>query len=169
MGLLEGLHWDEIIHGLQSQRAQLRLVTVRGPRNATILDDTYNASPDSVIAALNLLRDLDGRHIAVLGDMLELGTAEEISHRIVGRRAKEVVDILVTVGERGRIIGEEALLVGMNPAHVHILADNDEAITLLNKLVQKKDFILVKGSLGARMARIVAALSRNKDNVEKEQ
>lgn len=167
VALCEGLSWDEIIRGLQNHRAQLRLVTVRGPHNSTILDDTYNASPDSVIAALNLLRDLDGRHIAVLGDMLELGAAEETSHRLVGRRAKEVVDILVTVGERGRIIGEQALLVGMPANRVHILATNEEAIVLLNKLAQQGDFILVKGSLGARMARIVAALSRNKYNVEK--
>jgi UDP-N-acetylmuramoyl-tripeptide--D-alanyl-D-alanine ligase len=164
VGLLAGLSWEEIIHGLQSQRSQLRLVTVRGPRNSTLLDDTYNASPDSVIAALNLLQELDGRHIAVLGDMLELGSAEEVSHRLVGRRAKEVVDILVTVGARGRIIGEEALNFGMAPQNVHIVPDNNAAIHLLNQLIQPKDFILVKGSLGARMDHIVAALSRTKDN-----
>jgi UDP-N-acetylmuramoyl-tripeptide--D-alanyl-D-alanine ligase len=166
VALNEGLRWDEIIQGLQSQRSQLRLVTVRGPRNSTILDDTYNASPDSVIAALNLLRDLDGRHIAVLGDMLELGSAEEASHRLVGRRAKEVVDVLVTVGERGRIIGEEALLAGMPAERVHSLSSTLKAVDVLSDLIQKDDFVLVKGSLGARMDRIVAALSRNKDNVE---
>lgn len=168
VGLCEGMSWDEIIRGLQNHRAQLRLVTVRGPRNATILDDTYNASPDSVIAALNLLRDLDGRHIAVLGDMLELGTAEEQSHRLVGRRAKEVVDLLITVGKRGRIIGEEALHIGMDPQKVHIFDSNEEAVKLLNDIARQGDFILVKGSLGARMGRIVAALSRTKYNVEKE-
>ncbi|MCA9981297.1 MAG: hypothetical protein KDD89_10695, partial [Anaerolineales bacterium] len=66
------------------------------------------------------------------------------------------------------IIGEEALLVGMNPQQVHILPTAEDAIALLSDLIQQEDFVLVKGSLGARMDRIVAALSRNKDNVEKE-
>jgi UDP-N-acetylmuramoyl-tripeptide--D-alanyl-D-alanine ligase len=126
------------------------------------LDDTYNASPDSVIAALNLLDELNGRKMAVLGDMLELGAAEEESHRLVGRRAKAVVDILVTVGERGRIIGEEALIDGMPAKQVFITKDIDEAIALLTDMIQEQDFILVKGSLGARMDRVVAGLSRMK-------
>ena len=69
---------------------------------ATLLDDTYNASPASSLAALNLLADLDvngGRRIAVLGDMLELGSYEETGHRLVGARAADVVDVLVAVGE----------------------------------------------------------------------
>ncbi|MCB0037988.1 MAG: hypothetical protein KDE51_28335, partial [Anaerolineales bacterium] len=143
-------------------QAQLRLVTTRGPHNSTVLDDTYNASPDSVIAALNLLHELNGRKVAVLGDMLELGAAEEESHRLVGRRAKAVADILVTVGERGRIIGEEALIDGMPAKQVFITQTTAEAIELLTEIIQEQDFILVKGSLGARMDRVVAGLSRMK-------
>ena len=143
----------------------MRLVTVRGPKESLIIDDTYNASPESVIAALNLLDDLDGRKIAVLGDMLELGSAEEEGHRKVGRRAMQVSDILVTVGERGKIIGQEAQDAGMmempNKA-LHILEDNDAAIELLQSTIESTDIVLVKGSLGARMDRIVANLSRRK-------
>ncbi|MCP4418936.1 MAG: UDP-N-acetylmuramoyl-tripeptide--D-alanyl-D-alanine ligase, partial [Chloroflexi bacterium] len=86
IGLVEGLTWGEIIRGLRNTAVQLRLVTVPGPINSLIIDDTYNANPDSVLAALNLMDDLDGRSVAVLGDMLELGYLEEMAHRQVGRR-----------------------------------------------------------------------------------
>ncbi|MBN1179046.1 MAG: UDP-N-acetylmuramoyl-tripeptide--D-alanyl-D-alanine ligase, partial [Anaerolineae bacterium] len=112
IGLVEGLTWQEIVEGLHAPSSQLRLVAVPGPRGATILDDTYNASPASTIAALNLLDELEGRKIAVLGDMLELGEQERAGHEKVGMRAIEVVDVLITVGERGRIIGETALRWG---------------------------------------------------------
>lgn len=164
-GLVCGMEWDEIIRGLQKTQAQLRLVTTRGPRNSTIFDDTYNASPDSVIAALNLLAEMDGKKIAVLGDMLELGSAEEVSHRLVGQRASMVVDHLVTIGTLGRIIGEAALAGGMRPSQVYIAADVHEAVEHLEKVIEPKDFVLVKGSLGARLDRVVAALSRTKGAV----
>ncbi|MFQ5421222.1 MAG: glutamate ligase domain-containing protein, partial [Anaerolineae bacterium] len=105
VGLVDSLSWEEIIAGLAQTTAQLRLVAVPGPQGSIIIDDTYNASPDSVMAALNLLKDLDGRRLAVLGDMLELGHMEEQSHRLVGRRAADVADLLIAVGERGRWIG----------------------------------------------------------------
>ena len=86
VGLACGMEMSDIVRGLQNTQNQMRLVTVRGPQNSLIIDDTYNASPDSVIAALNLLGDIRGRKIAVLGDMLELGRAETEGHKRVGRR-----------------------------------------------------------------------------------
>jgi len=159
VGLVEGLTWQEIVEGLRSPSSQLRLVAVTGPRGSTILDDTYNASPASTIAALNLLDDLEGRKIAVLGDMLELGDYEREGHEKVGMRAIEVVDVLVTVGPRGRIIGETALRWGMPPDQVHILEDNEAVIRLLKDLVRPGDVILVKGSRAMRMEEIVNALA----------
>ncbi|NHZ72276.1 MAG: UDP-N-acetylmuramoyl-tripeptide--D-alanyl-D-alanine ligase [Aquificales bacterium] len=81
VGRATGLRWEEIVAGLASSRAQLRLVAVPGPNGSTLIDDTYNSSPDSAMAALNLLKDLHGRHVAVMGDMLELGYLEEEGHR----------------------------------------------------------------------------------------
>jgi UDP-N-acetylmuramoyl-tripeptide--D-alanyl-D-alanine ligase len=162
VGLVEGLSWQEIIEGLRSVEpsAQLRLYAVSGPQGATILDDTYNASPASTIAALNLLDELGGRRIAVLGDMLELGDYEEEGHGKVGMRALEVADVLVTVGRLGRIIGEVAVRWGMSPDKVHTFESNDEAIDLLERVVEGDDVILVKGSRAVKMEEIVNALSR---------
>lgn len=160
VGLIEGLTWEEIVAGLQDEEAQLRLVTERGPHGALLLDDTYNASPASVIAALNLLQDLQGRRIAVLGDMLELGAAEEESHRLVGRRARRVAHILITVGARGRLIAEEALAAGMPSQRLHALETAEEAISLLRDVIEEGDVVLVKGSRAVHLDRVVAALAQ---------
>jgi UDP-N-acetylmuramoyl-tripeptide--D-alanyl-D-alanine ligase len=158
VGLVEGLSWQEIMDGLRGA-AQLRLVVAPGLNGSTLLDDTYNSSPASAIAALNLLAELEGRKIAVLGDMLELGSYEDEGHRKVGRRAMDVADVLVAVGPRGRIIGQEALTLGMNPEAVRIVEHNDAAIAYLRQTIEPGDTILVKGSRGMTMEQIVNALS----------
>ena len=113
---VEGMAWGEIVSGLHGMSGQLRLVAVPGPNASIILDDTYNSSPESAVAALNLLEDLEGRRIAVLGDMLELGPVEERAHRLVGRRVKEVADILVTVGLRGQLMAKRRWPSACRPA-----------------------------------------------------
>jgi UDP-N-acetylmuramoyl-tripeptide--D-alanyl-D-alanine ligase len=160
VGLMEGLTWQEIIEGLREPSAQLRLVSVPGPKGSTILDDTYNASPASTIAALNLLEELEGRKIAVLGDMLELGNYAREGHEKVGMRALEVADVIITVGPLGRIIGETARRWRSPAESVHILADNAAAIALLEQMVTGDDVILVKGSRAMQMEEIVNALGR---------
>jgi UDP-N-acetylmuramoyl-tripeptide--D-alanyl-D-alanine ligase len=166
VGLLEGLGWEEIMAGLRDQTAQLRLVAVPGPAGSTLLDDTYNSSPASCIAALNLLDELGelegrGRKIAVLGDMYELGIHEEEGHKLVGRRARDVVDVLVAVGPLGRIIGEEALKAGMPAQSVYLVETNAQAVDLLRDLIAPSpvgDKVLIKGSRGMEMEEIVTAL-----------
>jgi UDP-N-acetylmuramoyl-tripeptide--D-alanyl-D-alanine ligase len=167
VGLVEGESWDEIIGGLQDT-VQLRLVIVPGVNGSTLLDDTYNSSPASAIAALNLLNELEGRKIAVLGDMLELGSYEEEGHRKVGRRVVDVAAMLVAVGTRGRIIGEEALACGMPTDRAYLAEDNAQAIAWLRTIVAPGDVILVKGSRGMTMEEIVAALSSPVNEQEKE-
>ncbi len=159
VGLVEGLTWQEIVEGLRAPGPQLRLVTVQGRNGSLVIDDTYNASPPSTLAALNLLKDLDGRKIAVLGDMLELGDYEEEGHRKVGVRAAGVVQVLVTVGERARWIAEEARLAGLPADAVHSFATSAEAIAWLQDQVQPKDVILVKGSHAMHLDEVVAALT----------
>lgn len=168
-GLVEGLTWQEIIEGLRSPGAQLRLVTVEGPNDSLILDDTYNASPPSTLAALNLLRDLEAdrggakrpgrRKIAVLGDMLELGDYEEAGHLKVGCRAASVVTELVAVGEQAHVVARGAELCGLGRSRIHVAPDSDAAVEVLCEILEAGDIILVKGSRAMHMEKIVARLS----------
>jgi UDP-N-acetylmuramoyl-tripeptide--D-alanyl-D-alanine ligase len=158
VGLTEGLNWQEIIDGLLTPATQLRLVAVTGPGNSLLIDDTYNASPDSMIAALNLLEELDGRKVAVLGDMLELGGVEETGHRMVGARAVDVVDFLVVVGEKARWIAEEAHSQGLSSAQIASFATAADALEFLTSKIGAGDVVLVKGSRGLKMDEIVLAL-----------
>jgi UDP-N-acetylmuramoyl-tripeptide--D-alanyl-D-alanine ligase len=158
VGLVEGLTWQEIFNGLRSEHTQLRLVAVRSASGALILDDTYNASPQSTLAALNLLDELEGHKIAVLGDMLELGPYERQGHEMVGVRAAEVADRLITVGERARDIARSAWQSGLSKKVIHELSNSDQAIELLKTQLSPTDVVLIKGSHGMQMDRIVAAL-----------
>lgn len=158
VGLNDGLTWQEILEGLSHGHAQLRLVAVRSGNGALVLDDTYNASPESVLAALNLLAELDGRRIAVLGDMLELGPYERQGHEMVGMRASQVAKVLLTLGTRARIIAEAARRAGMKPANILEFESPEPIVSWLNKNLTSNDVVLIKGSHGLRMDRITATL-----------
>ncbi len=158
VGLVENLTWDEIIHGLQESQAQLRLSAVRTTSGALIIDDTYNAAPESTLAALNLLEEMPGRKVAVLGDMLELGQYEQEGHQKVGMRAAQVADVLVTLGLRAHIIAESARKAGMKKNAVFEYEDIASVIAWLTENLNSNDAVLIKGSHGLRMDRIVAAL-----------
>jgi UDP-N-acetylmuramoyl-tripeptide--D-alanyl-D-alanine ligase len=158
VGLVDGLTWQEIVSGLRSASNELRLIAVRTKNGALILDDTYNASPESMLAALNLLNDLEGRKVAVLGDMLELGQYEQRGHMMVGIRAAEVVDELITLGERGRIIAQAALEAGLPANKITILDQIGKVVQYLQPDLQPDDVVLIKGSNMMGMDRIVSAL-----------
>ncbi len=162
VGLAEGLSWGEIITGLRNSHTQLRLVAVHSEHGALLLDDTYNASPESTLAALNLLSELDGRKIAVLGDMLELGQYEEEGHELVGARVAEIVSELITIGPRGKLIAKAALNSKIGECCVHSFDTALDSIEYLRSILNKDDVVLVKGSHGMRMDRIVFALERDK-------
>ena len=158
VGLADGLTWQEILDGLRQGHTQLRLTAVRTERGALLLDDTYNASPESMLAALNLLSELDGNKVAVLGDMLELGQYEIQGHELVGVRAAEVADSLVTLGSRGHIIAAAARRAGLGYRKITEFEDTDEVVAHLRKSLTTEDVVLVKGSHDLRMDRIVTAL-----------
>lgn len=160
VGLIEGMTWDEIVEGLRCSSAQLRLTVLEGPHDSLILDDTYNASEESTLAALNLLAEIEGGpRVAVLGDMLELGDTEEQAHRTVGCRAAVVAQYVVCVGPRARWAAEEALRCKEGPVEVRACDSNAEALRALREIVRQKCVILVKGSRGMKMEEIVAGLS----------
>lgn len=153
-----GMTWGEITEALEGLSAQVRLVVVPGWNGSTIIDDAYNAAPDSTIAALNLLAEMPGGKVAVLGDMLELGSYTEEGHLRVGLRAAQVADRLVAVGKLGRLIGEEAVRAGMARESVFFAMENGQVVDYLKGLLKQGDHVLVKGSRGLAMDEIVAGL-----------
>ena len=155
VGLVEGLTWQEIFDGLNMGYTQLRLVAVRSKTGALILDDTYNASPESMLAALNLLDELEGNKIAVLGDMLELGQYERQGHEMVGLRAAQVADTLLTLGTRAKMIADAARRAGLKNSSILEFEELEQIVDWLDENLTKNDSVLIKGSHGLRMDRIV--------------
>jgi len=161
VGVVEGLSWQEIFAGLRRGNTQLRLVAVRSRTGALLLDDTYNASPESMLAALNLLGEIGGkRKVAVLGDMLELGPYEEQAHRMVATRAAQIADTLLTLGPRGHLYAETARRAGMKPQQVVEFDESAGVIAWLQQNLSATDVALIKGSHGLRMDLIVSALEQ---------
>jgi UDP-N-acetylmuramoyl-tripeptide--D-alanyl-D-alanine ligase len=155
-----GMDFSDAVDGLERVWPTVsgRLHPLPGVQGSTLLDDAYNASPASVVAALDVLAEMPGRRIAVLGDMFELGAFEEEGHRIVGQRAATAADWLVALGPRARTIAREAAARGLATSAITQLDDLDEAITLLRSRLIAGDAVLVKASHGMGFARIVDAL-----------
>lgn len=158
VALVEGLTWGEIITGLHHSSSQLRLVVVQTRHGALLLDDTYNAAPESMLAALNLLNELPGRKVAVLGGMNELGPYELSGHQKVGMRAAEVADELITYRENARMIHDAARSAGFPTEHLSHLEVQEEMVAFLDHMLRAGDVVLVKGAHSLRMDDIVQAL-----------
>jgi UDP-N-acetylmuramoyl-tripeptide--D-alanyl-D-alanine ligase len=160
VGLLAGIPDEAIAAGLATGWASAsahRGAIVEAP-GLTILDDTYNASPPAVLAALEVLASLPGRPVAVLGEMLELGDAHAASHRVVGEAAGHGVSELVVVGDGARGIADGAVAAGLAASRVHRVSDRAAAIEILRAILRPGDAVLVKASRGAALESIVDAL-----------
>ncbi len=153
-----GVPFSEAVGRLAHVQQGLRQILVPGISGSTILDDSYNASPASVLAALDVLAHSPGRHVAVLGDMLELGSYETEGHRLIGQRAAEVADWLVTVGPRSRETAATALAAGMSSDAVETFDRDDQAACRLKAGLARGDVVLVKGSRSMHLDRIVEAI-----------
>ncbi len=155
VGVAAGLDLDRIEAGLRhGWQAEHRDQLVRIP-GLTLLDDTYNASPDSMLAALELLSTLPGRHVAVLGEMLELGEAHERGHLEVGVAAAALVDQLVVVGRGAAGIAAGAARLGDGAV---LVPDREAALEVLRQRLRPGDAVLVKASRGAALEWVVASL-----------
>jgi UDP-N-acetylmuramoyl-tripeptide--D-alanyl-D-alanine ligase len=157
VALNEGLSPPDVSEALAEARPDLRSRVLSGPGGSIILDDSYNASPASMLAALDLLSELPGRRIALLGDMRELGAAEEEGHRSVGVRAGQVCDLLIILGEKAAPLAEAARDGGR--AEVRRLNSNDEAIAALRGELRKGDHLLIKASRAMALEEVVTALA----------
>jgi len=137
-----------------------RMNVIKGIKHTVIIDDSYNAEPKSAMAALGALKMLpiaeERRKFAVLGDMLELGSYSEAGHREVGKYAvKCLINKLILVGERARDIGHGAEEAGMQRDDIFHFDNSDSAGKFIQDRIRKGDLILVKGSQGMRMEKIV--------------
>jgi UDP-N-acetylmuramoyl-tripeptide--D-alanyl-D-alanine ligase len=160
-GLLESDPMGALSTGLAGFRGVPGRLTVREtPAGVLVLDDSYNANPTSLVAALDALAALrgKGRALAVVGDMLELGESGPALHAEIGRAvAARGIEVLVAVGALARHSAAAARDAGV--ARVHEADDSALAAPLVRELVQPGDAVLVKGSRGMRMERIVSALT----------
>jgi len=164
VGRVLGMSVEEMIPGVEDPAVQIRLRRVPGANGSLLLDDTYNASAPGVLSALKLLGECPAsRRIAVLGDMLELGSVSEDEHRAVGRRAA-TVDLLVTYGDLAHVIAAEAAAesnrVGSRPPTFKSFAprQRDELVDFLRAELHPGDVVLIKGSRALRMEELVEAL-----------
>ncbi len=160
-GLAAGLGLDEIVAGLAvPSTAPHRSVVVRAA-GRTVVDDAYNASPATMRAALDMLRGLPGRHVAVLGAMRELGDTHAVGHIEVGEAAADL-DLLVVLdggpGGEAAGIADGARAAGMAPGNVLVADGPAEAVELLRDLSVPGDVILVKASRGVELERVVDGL-----------
>jgi UDP-N-acetylmuramoyl-tripeptide--D-alanyl-D-alanine ligase len=162
VGLAAGMPLDAIVPGLVSGGSAPHRSVVHRVGGITIVDDAYNASPGSVRAALELLDGLPGRHIAVLGEMRELGDAHEAGHREVGEAAGRVLAELIVVdggaGGAARAIADGAVAAGLADDLVTPVADADAAVAALLPRLADGDVVLVKASRGVELERVVDGL-----------
>ncbi len=159
------MDWENIKEGLSEVDVTELRQEIRKYRGTKIINDTYNANPLSMRAAIDFLTDIKGeRKITVLGPMLELGGFERVAHLELGKYIYENnIDVLVTVGETAKTIAEGAINEGMPRQKVYVFSDRDEAAVLLRKIQKEDDVILVKGSRSMKMEEIVELLLEQRD------
>ena len=161
VGLQMGVAPENVCNALaQFQNADGRqeIFTVAG---RTIIKDCYNAGPESMAAALAVLRGKNGHRIAVLGDMLELGSCTQAEHYKVGRLAAENADVLLSFGPNSGKMVKGAITGGMAAANARAFENREKMVDVLTQISRPGDVILVKGSRGMRMELILDAFLNN--------
>lgn len=163
VGMAFGMPQERIVWGLQRYRGVYgRLAMRRGREDVWLIDDTYNANPQSMQVAVRFLASVPGagRRIAVLGDMLELGETGPALHREIGALVSETgIHTLIALGPTAEYIAHGARQAGMECRRIHHTRSQQDVLGLLNDIVQPDDVILLKGSRGMAMERLVEALA----------
>ncbi len=162
VGRARGMKSEDIIRKLAGFEAPKgRMSIIPGINGSTIIDDTYNSSPDAAVAALATLKGMEsgtGKKIAMLGDMMELGKFSAEEHRKIGKSAAGIVSRLITVGQRSRATADEAVANGLASNSIEAFDSSNEAAKHVIDLIKPGDIILIKGSQSVRMERVVKVL-----------
>ncbi len=162
-GHAAGMPPETIVAGLaEGWSAPHRVALVR-LGSVTVIDDSYNASPGSMFAALELLGDLPGRRVAVLGEMLELGDEHDHGHHAVGEQAGRVADLVIVVGPGAAGLAQGARDAGLEPGRVLPVADAAAALEALRPRLRDGDTVLVKASRGIGLDALVDALKAERE------
>ncbi|MDI7258701.1 MAG: UDP-N-acetylmuramoyl-tripeptide--D-alanyl-D-alanine ligase [Thermodesulfobacteriota bacterium] len=143
---------------------RMEIISLEGGK--TLINDAYNANPNSMELSLETLSESrgEGRAIAVLGDMLELGDFTEEAHRELGRKVGELsIDLLLAMGEEAPVLVESAIRHGFEPKKAIVVESHSEAVSILKETIRKGDWILVKGSRGMAMEKIVQGLRERRE------
>lgn len=162
---LEPEHMNEGLLRFAHTRSDMRLQIEHRSDGAFVIDDAYNASPASVGAALDVLNELanDRRRVAVLGDMLELGSVAREAHAAVGRRAATAADVLIAVGQYSGVIASAAADAGLSRTDVHVCGTAGEAALVAERVVRPDDAVLVKASRGVALEAVTHRLLAAED------
>ncbi|MEG1408219.1 MAG: UDP-N-acetylmuramoyl-tripeptide--D-alanyl-D-alanine ligase [Terrisporobacter sp.] len=160
VGINLNMSLEEIKGGLKNFQCTKNRLDIIKKDNLTIIDSVYNASIDSMSAALNILGRYDKRRIAILGDMFEMGDYSEFGHRQVGKSALNNVDILIAIGKDSEYIVKELQENNMNSADLYHFKTKEEAISKLDNIIKDDDIILVKASRGMHLEKIVEYLCK---------
>jgi UDP-N-acetylmuramoyl-tripeptide--D-alanyl-D-alanine ligase len=135
----------------------MRMEVIRLKSGKTLINDAYNANPKSMEVALEILSEMrgEGRAIAVLGDMMELGGFSMEAHQHLGEKAGELsIDFLLALGEEAVVVVESAIRHGLNPDNARVVENHAEAASILKQVIREGDWILVKGSRKMAMEKI---------------
>lgn len=160
VGLNLNMTIEEIKDGLKNFQCTKNRLDIIKKDKLTIIDSVYNASIDSMSAALNILGRYENRRVAILGDMFEMGEFAEFGHRQVGKAALGNIDIMIAIGKDSEFIVKELKENNMNENNLYHFETKEEAIESLDNIIKDDDVILVKASRGMNLEKVVEYLNK---------
>lgn len=161
MGLcsLMGLDMKKSAEGLRKYQPSKYRMEIKSVSGKTLIEDFYNANPDSLRASIETFRQMQGeRKVAVLADMLELGAISEKEHMNAGIQASEIFDVIICIGSDAKYIGKGAIENGFDKGRVYYFANNEEAVSEINSILRPGDAVLMKGSRGMKLEEVAESI-----------
>ena len=161
MGLcsLMGLDMKKSAEGIRKYQPSKYRMDIKSVSGKTLIEDFYNANPDSLRASIETFRQMQGeRKVAVLADMLELGAISEKEHMNAGIQASEIFDVIICIGSDAKYIGKGAIENGFDKGRVYYFANNEEAVSEINSILRPGDAVLMKGSRGMKLEEVAESI-----------
>lgn len=161
MGLcsLMSLDMKKSAEGIRKYQPSKYRMEIKSVSGKTLIEDFYNANPDSLRASIETFRQMQGeRKVAVLADMLELGEISEKEHMNAGIQASEIFDVIICIGSDAKYIGKGAIENGFDKGRVYYFANNEEAVSEINSILRPGDAVLMKGSRGMKLEEVAESI-----------